>query len=274
MNSASLRIDEDYLPVYGIKLLAGRNFTAQSASDSLHPVLLNERAVRRLGWKDNVALGKPIVMNGVNAMVVGVVNDFNYNTLEEATGPVILYPLDNHFSQITFRVNTAMTSRAVALIGQVWKKHFPDILFDYGFVSEEVKAQYVAEERFSNIFLAFSLLSLVIAGVGLYGLTSYAMAQRTKEIGIRKVLGASIGNMTLMLAWDILKLVLIACIISVPIASYSMNSWLQGFAYRVAVPWWIFAAAGSLVILMSLSTVAARIIKASMANPITSLRSE
>ena len=155
-----------------------------------------------------------------------------------------------------------------------WKKHFPSALFDYDFVSQQIKNQYQAEEKFSKIFLYFSILSLLIACLGLYGLISFTIFQKTKEIGIRKVLGATDVRIAAMLSGDFLKLVLFACFISVPVAWYAMNEWLQNFAYRINMSWWMFTGAGVLVLFIALMTVSVQAIKAAIANPIKSLRTE
>jgi len=171
-------------------------------------------------------------------------------------------------------VDIKKTDQVLALVENTWKKHFPSALFDYDFVSHQLKEQYKAEERFSKIFLYFSILSLLIACLGLYGLISYTIFQKTKEIGIRKVLGATANRIAVMLSGDFLKLVLFACFISVPVAWYIMNKWLQNFAYRMSLSWWMFTAAGLLVLLIAIITVSFQSVKAAIANPVKSLRTE
>ena len=156
----------------------------------------------------------------------------------------------------------------IALLESTWRKHFSAALFDYDFVSEEIKAQYQSEERFSKIFLYFSVLSLLIACLGLYGLIAYTISQRTKEIGVRKALGATAKGIAMMLSGRFLKLILLACIISVPVAWYAMNRWLENFAYRIDISWWMFTAAGILVLLIAAVTVSFESIKAALANPV------
>jgi len=276
VNTAYLRIDENYLAVYGIKLLAGNNFNPQSAVDSLRPVILNQTAVRSFGWKDNnAAIGKPFSMDGNKGVVIGVVADFTYTRLEEAIGPLAISPVSRGgFSRITLKINALKAREAADFTSQVWKRHFPGALFDYDFVSQQIKAQYLAEERFTTIFLSFSVLSLLIACLGLYGLIGYTVVQKTKEIGIRKVLGATPGRIAAMLTADFLQLVLIACFIAIPAAWFIMQSWLQGFAYRVSLTWWMFGGAGLLVLLVALSTVGMQSIKAAFINPAKSLKIE
>ena len=162
----------------------------------------------------------------------------------------------------------------IALLESAWRKHFSAALFDYDFVREKIKAQYQSEERFSKIFLYFSVLSLLIACLGLYGLIAYTISQRTKEIGVRKALGATAKGIAMMLSGRFLKLILLACIISVPVAWYAMNRWLENFAYRIDISWWMFTAAGILVLLIAAVTVSFESIKAALANPVKSLRTE
>ncbi|MEJ7678101.1 MAG: FtsX-like permease family protein [Segetibacter sp.] len=188
--------------------------------------------------------------------------------------PLAIFPLDEHFSRITLKVDVKKANEVIALIEDIWKKHFPSALFDYDFVNQQIKEQYQFEERFSTIFLYFSILSLLIACLGLYGLISYTIFQKTKEIGIRKVLGATVNRIAVMLSGDFLKLVLFACFISVPVAWYVMNKWLQDFAYRISLQWWMFGVAGLLVLFIALITVSFQAIKAAIANPVRSLRTE
>jgi putative ABC transport system permease protein len=275
VNTSRLRVDDDYFNVYGIKLLAGRNFTPGAPGDTLRQVILNEMAVKKFGWKNNeTAIGKPFKMGNQKGTVIGVINDFHFNSLEKPIEPLAIYPLDNRFSRITLKVDVKKADQVVALVEDTWKKHFPSALFDYDFLSEQIREQYRSEERFSKVFLYFSILSLLIACLGLYGLISYTIFQKTKEIGIRKVLGATANTIAAMLSGDFLKLVLFACFISVPIAWYVMNGWLRNFAYRISLSWWMFTSAGALVLFIALVTVSFQSIKAAVANPVKSLRME
>lgn len=275
VSTARVRIDADYFNVYGIKLLAGRNFTATAATDTIRKVILNETAIKRFGWKEpQAAIGKPFRMGNRTGVVVAVTNDFHYNSLQQVIEPLAITPLDGGFSRITLRIDVKKADRAIAAIESSWKKHFPAALFDYGFLSQQIQLQYEAEERFSKIFLYFSVLSLLIACLGLYGLISYTIFQKTKEIGIRKILGATASGITAKLSASLVRPVLIACFISMPIAWYVMSSWLQNFAYRIDLSWWMFTAAAVLVLLIALMTVGFQAFKAAIANPVKSLRTE
>jgi putative ABC transport system permease protein len=232
-------------------------------------------AVKKFGWKnDEAAIGKPFRMGDKKGIVVGVINNFHFNSLQQAIEPLAIFPVDERFSRITLKVDIKKASQVVGLIESTWKKHFPSALFDYDFVSQQIKDQYQSEERFSKIFLYFSILSLLIACLGLYGLISYAAVQKTKEIGVRKILGATANGIALMLSKDFLKLVVVAFVIATPVAWYIMNNWLQDFAYRTTITWWMFAIAGLTVVFIALLTVSFQAIKAAVANPVKSLRTE
>jgi putative ABC transport system permease protein len=172
------------------------------------------------------------------------------------------------------KVDVSKLPQTTAWLEKTWKKNFPSALLDYSYSENVLEEQYRAEEKFSKIFLYFSILSMVIACLGLYGLISYTTSQKTKEIGIRKVLGASVNGIAAMLSGGFLKLVVIACVIAIPVTLYIMNKWLEDFAYRIYISWWMFTVAGSLVLLVALITVSFEAIKAALANPVKSLRTE
>ncbi len=275
VNTSRLRVDDKYLAVHDIKLLAGKNFSATAPADTIRQIILNEQAVKNFGWKNpQSAIGKPFEMGNQKGIVIGVVSDFHFNSLQKSIEPLAIYPINGRFSRITFKADMSKPSESVAWIERTWKKYFQTALFDYDFMDKQVGEQYAAEERFSKIFLYFSVLSILIACLGLYGLTAYSASQKVKEIGVRKVLGATVGNLALLLSGNFLKLVLLAFIIAIPIGWYILNSWLTDFAYRINISWWMFAAAGALVFLIAIITVSFQVIKAAIANPIRSLRTE
>ncbi|HEX5153769.1 MAG TPA: ABC transporter permease [Parafilimonas sp.] len=275
VNTSRLRVDEHYMNVYGIKLLAGKNFTVNSANDTTRQIILNELAVKKFGWETaGDAIGKPFKIGGQQGMVIGVTNNFHYSSLQQPIEPLAIYPLQNHFSRITLKVDMAQTKQVISFIQSIWKKHFASALFAYDFVSRQIKRQYESEGRFTTIFFYFSVLSLLIACLGLYGLISFTIFQKTKEIGIRKVLGATANSIAAMLSAGFLKLVLLACFFAVPMAWYIMNKWLENFAYRVNISWWMFSAAGLIVVIIALITVSFQSVKAALANPVESLRTE
>ncbi|MCW3092854.1 MAG: hypothetical protein JWP81_3923 [Ferruginibacter sp.] len=275
VNTSILRIDADYFDVYGIKLLAGKGFNSNALKDTVRQVIVNNMAVKKFGWKNaETAIGKSFKMGGKKGVVVGVTTDFHYNSLQQAIEPLSIYPLNGHFSRITLKVDIKKADQVIALLENTWKKHFSSALFDYDFLSHQIKGKYQSEERFSRIFLYFSILSLLIACLGLYGLISYTIFQKTREIGIRKILGATVNSIAAMLSGDFLKLVLLACFISIPIARYFMNNWLQNFAFRISLSWWMFGVAGLMVLFIAIITISFQAIKAAVANPVKSLRTE
>ncbi len=215
-------------------------------------------------------------MGGDGGKVIGVIKDFHFNSLQHAVEPLVILPRmpGNGFSQITIRMDMSKLNEVLKLIQENWKKYFPDYNLEYSFIDKKLQEQYKSEERFANFFVYFSILSLMIACLGLFGLTAYATQQRTKEIGIRKVLGASVKGIVTMISKDFLKLVLIASIIAFPLSWWIMNKWLDDFAYRIYIEWWVFVAAGCVALFIALLTVSFQAIKAAIANPVKSLRTE
>jgi len=275
VSTARLRVDADYLNVYGIKLIAGINFDKTLSTDSIRPVIVNESALKKFGWHDlTKAIGKPFKMGDQPGMIIGVVKDFHFSPLQQEIGPLAIYPITERFSRITLKADVSKPTAVTTWIEEIWKKHFPFALFDYSFYDSQLASQYQAEERFAKIFLCFSIISLLIACLGLYGLVSYATSQKTKEIGIRKILGATVNGIAIMLSKDFLKLVIVALLIAIPIVWLVMTNWLRDFAYRTNISWWMFAAAGSIVVLIALMTISFQSIKAAIANPVKSLRTE
>lgn len=275
VNTARLRIDTAYLDVYGIELLAGRKLAETTLADSIRPVLLNAAAVEKFGWRDpQSAIGKPFRMGNQQGTVIGVVKNFHFSSLQDAIEPLAMYPLTDRFSRITVRADITQSAQTLAWVEKIWKKNFPASLLDYSFLSNQIWEQYQAEERFSRIFFYFSILSLLIACLGLYGLIAYAASQKTKEIGIRKVLGATVHGIALMLSKNFLKLVILSFFIAIPVTWYIMTKWLEDFAYRTEISWWMFAVAALTVLSVALFTVSFQAIKAAIANPVKSLRTE
>ena len=270
-----LRIDENYIPTLGIKALNGRNFSHDFPSDS-SGILLNEAAVRLLGWKDPLNQRLYQIGDNNNPLpfhVIGVLRDFNYNSMHENVGPVVLKLRDDH-NTMAVRLTPGDMFSKVRQIESEWKKLFPGMPFSYTFMDNDFDMLYHAEARTGSVFITFAVFAILIACLGLFGLVTYAAEQRTKEIGIRKILGATTGGLMTLLSKDFLKLVLIASVIAFPVAWWAMNRWLQSFAYRIDISWWIFIVAGLTAILIALVTVSIQTARAAVANPVKSLRSE
>jgi putative ABC transport system permease protein len=267
-------MDYDFIPAYDIKMLAGRNFSMKYGTDK-NAVILNEAAVKLFGiTSPSGALNKSIWYDREPFKIVGVVADFHQMGLNTHINPTIfvLKPEAHNFYSIKF--NTANVQQTVASIGKVWNDHFPADPFNSFFLNESFNQQYKADLQFGKIFGIFSFLAIAIACFGLVSLSAYNIIQRTKEIGIRKVLGASVSSIFILLSREIITLILIGILIATPISWYVMNLWLQDFAYRVSIYWWVFILAGLSALLIALLTVSYQAIKAATANPSKSLRTE
>lgn len=271
-------VDADYIKTLGMQVVKGRDFSKELATDS-NAIIINEAATRIMGITDPVGktLGQMEDINDPSSMkkytIIGVVKDFNYESLRNNIGALsmMLRPSTSH---ISLRIKTTNIAGVVKSMENLWRKMAPGEAFTYSFLDEDFNAVYRAEQRMGNLFIAFALLAIFIACLGLFGLATYAAEQRTKEIGIRKVLGASVSNIVNMLSKDFLRLVLIAAFIAIPFAWWAMNKWLQDFAYRITISWWVFVVAALIAIAIALVTVSFQAIKAALANPVKNLRTE
>ena len=275
-----LMVDADYLKTMEIKLSNGRNFSDAIPSDQFGSVLVNETMVKELGWKEPV--GKQLLKvnnderNNLPAKVIGVVKDFHTYSLQHKVEPLVMIMPPNTKEQDNLYVKIAKGKipEGLAYLNKIYSQFDKTDPVEYHFLDQNFAKQYEAEMKQGQIALIFSVLAILIACLGLFGLATFTAQQRTKEIGIRKVLGATVANIVQMLSADFLKLVLIATIIAIPIGWIAMNKWLQDFAYRINMEWWIFAVAGCLALFIALITVSFQAIKAAMANPVESLRTE
>jgi putative ABC transport system permease protein len=270
-------VDELYIPTFGMQMAAGRNFSASFATDSL-AMIINENAAKAFGWGTAHAIGKTIIRQNsdrgknVPFHIVGVVKDFNFKSLHEPITPLLMTLQPE--GGLTFKIKTADISGLLATMKKQWEAFHTDEPFTYAFMDDLYNKTYSSEQKTGSILNMFSILTIFVACLGLFGLATYTAEQRTKEIGIRKVLGASIMQVTQMLSKEFLKLVLIASLIAFPVAWWAMNGWLQSFAYRIDISWWVFAFAALAALLIALLTVSFQAIKAAIANPVNSLRSE
>jgi putative ABC transport system permease protein len=266
-------VDEDYINTMGLKLTDGRNFSKDMSSDT-SALIVNEAFARKFGQKD--PLNKDVYRYSYGLQqyhIIGVVKDFNFASLKDNITPLaMVYDTDN--GAISVKLKTASLTDLMSQIKDRWKGLSPNQPFTYSFMDEDFDATYRVEERFGTMFISFSTLAIVIACLGLFGLAAYSAEQRNKEIGIRKVLGASISGIVGMLSLDFIKLVLISILIATPIAWWAMNKWLQDFAFRVTIQWYILALAGVIAIFIAFITISFQSIRAALANPVDSLRSE
>lgn len=270
------RVEHDFFKTYGMKIIAGRDFSIEHSTDTTEAFILNETAVKRLGWKKpEDAVGQSIsVSGGRKGTIIGVVADFNYESLHSEIVPIITYIVFPQANTLSFRVAAGKIREALTHAEGVWSQLHPESAFQYDFLNDRIDELYRNEMRMMQMFGYFSLFAIFIASLGLFGLASFTAEQRTKEIGIRKVLGASVPNITLLLSKEFTKWVLVANIIAWPSAYFLMNRWLNNFAYRIDIGWLEFVFAGVLTFLIALSTVSYQSLKAGLANPIGSLRFE
>jgi len=268
-------VDFNYLELFKMKIVAGRGFSANFATDSTQAMVLNESAVKMLGYASpQEAIGKRYKQWGSEGKIIGVIKDFNFRSLQQAINPLSLRMSREHYYLLSVNISPVNLPATIAAIETKWKELIPSWPFNYYFMDEFFDRQYRAEDRFGKLFLSFAILAILISCLGLLGLAAYNTTQRTKEIGIRKVLGASVPHLVSLLSRDFVVLVLLSTAIAVPIAGWAMHKWLEDFAYRTSVSWWIFAIAGAGAVAIALITVSFQAIKAATANPVDSLRSE
>jgi len=277
MKTVEYHVDEQYIPTLGMQMAAGRNFSAAFATDSL-AMIINESAAKAFGWGTMNAIGKNVIRQnserGTNVPfhIVGVVKDFNFRSLHEPITPLLMTLQPE--GGLIFKIKTTDVAGLLSTMKRQWNEFNTGEPFTYAFMDDLYNKTYSAEQKTGTILNIFSILTIFVACLGLFGLATYTAEQRTKEIGIRKVLGASVTQVTQMLSKEFLKLVLIASLIAFPAAWWAMNKWLQSFAYRINMSWWVLAIAGFIALLIALLTVSFQAIKAAVANPVKSLRTE
>ncbi|AKD57627.1 ABC transporter permease [Spirosoma radiotolerans] len=269
-------VDYNYIPTLGMQLAAGRNFSQEYGTDSAS-VILNETAAKTLGWGDK-AIGHTLTNtnnegNKGTYRVIGVVKDFHFRSLHERISPLVMV-LGNATGTVIVKVKTKDLTGLLANLKKQWSQLAPEAPFTYSFLDERFNDTYRTEQKIGQILGLFAGLTIFVACLGLFGLATFMAEQRTKEIGVRKVLGASVASIVALLSKDFLKLVGVAIVLSVPVAWYVMNRWLQDFAYKIELSWWVFALAGVLAVSIALLTVSFQSVKAALMNPVKSLRSE
>ncbi len=267
-----LRTDYSYFDVFGMDLAAGRNFSPNFPTDATKAYILNEAAVKIIGW-DN-----PIGKSFEGGKVVGVVKDFHFQPFDLAIEPMFVTLMNEEtapeFGSIIMKVKNKNSEETMAHVKQTLSTVLPEVAFNYNYLDETYNNLYQTEQRFGDAFNIFTLLALFIACIGLFGLVTHSVLLRTKEIGIRKVLGASVANLVKIVSQDFLKLVVVATIIAAPLAWWSMNAWLQDFVYRIEINWWVFVVVGLVAILIAFVTIGTQSLKAALANPVESIKSE
>jgi putative ABC transport system permease protein len=274
-----LTIDPDFIPAMQIQIAEGRNFSKDISSDS-SAAIVNQAFLKRQGWTSVIgkrfSRGKDSTGKVSFINIIGVVKDYHIYSLQHKIEPVIMMLPERASDRdnMYVRLDAKNIPQSLAAIGQTFKKFDPSAIFNYHFLDKNFAAQYDAEQKQGQILLAFTILTIIIACLGLFGLITFTVSQRVKEIGIRKVLGASVGSITTLLTSGLSKVILIAMLIAIPISWFAMNKWLQDFAYRIHPGWWIFALSAVIALVIAIATLGFQAIKAAMANPVKSLRSE
>jgi putative ABC transport system permease protein len=268
-------VDFDFIKQYGFKLVAGRSLSKEFGTDSSKAMIINEAAAKMLGYHTpQEAVGRNFDQWGRQGKIIGVLKDFNYESLQQNIKPFTMRFESYGFGTISIKLSSSRLPETIKAISNKWAQIIPNRPFEYNFLDKQFDQKYKAEDKFGNLFFNFAVLAIFISCLGLLGLASYSTIQRTREIGVRKVLGASVSNIVNLLSVEFIKLVLIAFVIAAPIGLFGMNKWLQDFAYHIHISWWVFAIAGSSAMLIAFFTISFQAIKAAVANPVLSLRSE
>ena len=278
INMQIWQVDHDYIPTLNMKLVAGRDFNKGFAADST-AMILNESAVAILGKQPEDVIGMRLSRDlgqGDNATflkVIGVMQDFHYETLRKDIGALCITIGDSR-GAMAVKLQAGDFANSIAMIEKIWNEIAPGQPFSYRFMDDAFNTTYEAEQNLGRIFIVFTILSILIACLGLFGLAAFNAEKRTKEIGVRKVLGASVGQITYRLAIDFLKLVGISILISLPIGWFAMSKWLEDFSYRIEISFGVFAFATVLAVAIAVVTISYQSIKAAIVNPVKSLRTE
>jgi putative ABC transport system permease protein len=272
-------VDENFLQTLDIKPVKGRFFSNEFPGDTNNRIILNEMAVNKLGFSSaQDAVGKNALIDWqgetLKFEIIGVTKDFHFQDLHLPIEPYGFRLMKSQYTYLIAHAKGSDIGKTLRSIETSWHKLNPDEPFEYSFLDDDFAKNYVAEDRLSSIVSYFTIIAILISCLGLFGLATFSAEQRTKEIGIRKVLGASVSSIVGLLSKDFLKLVTVAIAVASPIAWYVMNKWLQDFAYRINISWWIFIMAGVVALLIALITVSFKAIKAAIANPVNNLRTE
>jgi len=277
----AMPVDEDFIKTLGLKIIAGTDYnqtdvkqfdTSDGGKNLHHTYILNESAAKAFGWTPQQAIGQ-IVTKGTSGPVKAVVKDFHFRSLHEKIGPLAMF-LDKRMVGTLFVKISGNIPSSLSFLEKTWKERITHRPFEYHFLDEDYNALYKAEHKTAGVFSAFAAIAILLACLGLFALTAYAMVQRTKEIGIRKILGATVSNILSLVSKDFIKLVLVAFVIATPIAWYATHKWLGNFAYRIPIHWWVFALAGVVTLIIAFVTISLQAIKTAMTNPVKNLRTE
>jgi len=278
----ALPMDEDFIKTMQLKIIAGSDFdnsdvlqidTTNNYKNFHYAFMLNESAVKALGWTPEQAIGKQISKDAPG-IIKAVVRDFNFKSFHTPISPLLIFLTRTQNDDLFVRITGNNTSNTIKSIENLWKQRVPERPFEYKFLDDDFDALYRTEQRTAGVFTIFSALAILLACLGLFAITAFSVVQRTKEIGVRKVLGANVSSIVLLISKDFLLMVIIAMVIASPISWYMSAKWLQDFAYRINIHWWVFIAAGAVSLIVAAITVSVQAIKAALANPVDSLKTE
>jgi len=272
-STTALYTDPDFIKTYKIEIIAGRDFNEEIQSDMESGYIINQSAVKEIGWTPEEAIGKRFAVHN-NGTIIGVIKDFHHSSLHQNMDPLIMAIRPSWFGYISVRLSKGNPEETITYLQNTWQDIVPDRPFNYFFLDEDFNQQYQAESKFSKVLLAFSVLSIFIASMGLFGLTSYAVEVRRKEIGIRKVLGATARSILYNLSRDFTLLIVLATLIGVPVASFLMLNWMESFAYQSGINWWLVTGSLGLIFAISFLAIGFNALKASLQNPATTLRED
>lgn len=268
-----LSVDYDFVETFDLTVLAGRDFDAAFGTDHIGGFMINETAMRRLGWKSpEKAVGKALNLEGKEGQVVGILKDFHFADLRNEIAPLLLEVRPGAFGYFAVKINNQNIPQSLKFIEDQWQAAFPEKVFEYNFLDESLQKSYIVEQRLTKMTGYASLLAIFISVFGLFGLSALLTQQRVKEITIRKILGASIGQILLLLSKDFILLIGIAMLLATPLIWYFLQDWLSGFAYAIAFPWWVTLVSGFLVMVIALLTIITQSIQAAKENPADAIR--
>jgi putative ABC transport system permease protein len=265
-----MSIDKDFMPFFKLQMAYGSNF-ADAVADSTH-FILNEAAVEAMAIKNPI--GKTFKLWQTMGTIIGVVKDFHFASFRDKIQPAVFYHTPGNSFQLYVRTTGKDAPKAIAAAEAEWKQYNPGFPFNYVFLDETFNNLYSSDQRTGTLFNAFAAIAIFISCLGLLGLAAYTAQVRTREIGVRKVLGASVSEIIRLLATDFVKLVLVAIVIATPVAWYAMNKWLEGFAYKINISWAVFLLSGTIAIFIAFITISFQSVRAALANPVQSLRTE
>jgi putative ABC transport system permease protein len=279
----AIPVDMDFIKTLNMQLVAGTDFTPadvlsadtdNNGNLTRYIFILNETAAKKIGWTPQEAIGKTVMKGEKPGAVKGVVKDFHFASMHTLVGPLAIFLDKSYVRNIFIKIHDSNIPGLIPQLEKIWKERVPNRPFEYHFMDDDYDHLYVAEQRTADVFTLFAGVAILLACLGLFGLAAFTSLQRTKEIGIRKVLGAGLSNIVMLVSAQFLKLVAIAFIIAVPLGWLAANRWLQDFAYRINISWWIFPAAGITVLFIALMTVGYHALKTALVNPVKSLKTE